>query len=170
MQRGVAELPHHPQPVGGVAGFQRRVHGQRRAELAQAEPLAQADHVQPMAQQVERALPVERGAQTVLERGLGGGAMGLRDRLPRLGLGLPDPGDEVLDEEPSGAVVPRGGAGLIGPAHGGEAPADHLLEGGLAVDGHGWRGRRPMAASAFTTAGFMVKRLPSLSKSARMPE
>ena len=92
MVQGIAHLPHHAQAVGGVARLQGFIHGERRAELAEAEALLQPHHIQPMAQHIQSALLVQSGAQALHQGGAGSGAMGLLQRGPGFGLGGFHPG------------------------------------------------------------------------------
>ena len=135
MVRRIAHLSHHPQPIAGIARRQRRVHAERRAELTQADGPPQPHHVEPLPQQVERALLVERRAQPIRQRRCSGRAVCLRQRIPGVGLGCLHPGDQVIDEQAACAVVAGGGAVLIQPARAAEMRADHALEGDLLVDG-----------------------------------
>jgi len=71
-----------------------------------------------VAQHVERSAGVELLAHAVEEGGLGGGAVGLGQGPPGLGLGLLDPGDQVRGEQGAGAVVVLGVPGVVEPAVG----------------------------------------------------
>jgi hypothetical protein len=61
----VAQLAHHAQPVGGVAGEQIGIHRQGGFELGQGEGVAQAEQFDAVAQHVEGAALVEGGPQPV---------------------------------------------------------------------------------------------------------
>ena len=65
VRQRVADLPHHAQPVGGVASDDVGVHRHRRLELSQRNRLAQPDQLDAVAQHVERAAIVELLADAV---------------------------------------------------------------------------------------------------------
>ena len=102
---GIMDLPHDAQPVGGIAGEDVGVHRQRRLELGERERLPQADDVDAMAQNVERAAIVELLADAVEQDALRRRAVRCLQRLPGLGLRRFDPGDEVGREQRAGAVI-----------------------------------------------------------------
>ena len=61
--QGIMHLPHHAQPVGGVAGEDVGIDGQRRFELRQLQRLLQAEQFDAVPQHVQRAALVELIAQ-----------------------------------------------------------------------------------------------------------
>ena len=134
--RGVAQLAHHAQAIGGVAGLEVGVHGQGGAELAERDGLLDADHVEPGAEQMQRALFVEGGAQPVGQGGGGAGAVGGGEAGPGGGLGLLDPGGEVVGEQGARPVVAGGGVGFVEPSGAGKMGADAFLQGNFPVQAH----------------------------------
>ena len=117
----VAHLPHHAQPVGGVAGEDVGVHRQRRLELRPASAAAcRPEQLDAVAQHVERAALVELIAQAGQQRLAGLRAVVLVERLPRLRLRGLHPGQHIGREERPRAVVARGIALGVEPAVGGE--------------------------------------------------
>ena len=132
----IANLPHDAQAVGGVAGEDVGVHRERRLELGEREGLLQADDVDAMAQHFERAAIVELLADAVEQDAFRRRAVRRFQRLPGLGLGRFDPGDEVGREEGAGAVVERGGAGFVEPAVRCEMAANLVFEADLLVEAH----------------------------------
>ncbi|MNY38017.1 hypothetical protein D3C86_1726120 [compost metagenome] len=60
-----AHLAHDAKAVGGVAGLQIRVDGQRGLELGQLQGFAHADHLYAEAQHFQRAALVELFAQAI---------------------------------------------------------------------------------------------------------
>ena len=103
-----AALAHHAQAVGGVAGLQIRVHGQRGLELRQLERALEPQQVNAHTQHLQRAPVVQRLAQAVQQHGLGSGAVVLGQRLPGLGLRGLHPGQQVSRVEGAGGVVAAG--------------------------------------------------------------
>jgi len=123
-----AALAHHAQPVGGVAGLQIRVHGQRRLELRQFQGALEAQHVHADPQQFQRAAFVQGLAQAVQQHGLGCLAMSLADGFPSLRLGGLHPGDHIGRKQCARGVIALGIAFGIQPAMGAQVLADVGLE------------------------------------------
>ena len=132
----IAHLPHHPQPVGGVAGEDVGVDGQRRLELGQLQRLLQAEQFDAVAQHVQRAALVQLIAQAVQQRFRSLRAVVLGQGLPGLGLGGLHPGQHVGREQCPGPVVARCVAFGVEPAVGGEVLADLGLEADFFVQAH----------------------------------
>lgn len=132
----VAHLPRHPQAVGLIAAGDLGVHAHGRLELRQVQPPAQPHHVEPAAQHVQHAPVVERLANPVGQHLGGGRAVGLAQGLPGLGLAVPHPGDQILDEQRPCSVMPRARAGLVDPAVRAEMVDDIILEADLLVQAH----------------------------------
>ncbi len=133
----VAHLPHHAQAVGGVAGEDVGVDGQRRLELGQLQRLLQAEQFDAVAQHVQRAALVELIAQAVQQRFGGLRAVVLGQGLPSLRLGGLHPGQHVGREQCPRPVVARGVALGVEPAVGGQVLADLGLEADFLVQAHG---------------------------------
>ena len=88
----VAHLPHHAQPVGGVAGQDVGVDGQRRLELRPASAAAcRPEQLDAVAQHVQRAALVELVAQAGQQRLAGLRAVVLRRASPTPWAGSPAP-------------------------------------------------------------------------------
>ena len=136
-----AHLPQHAQAVGGVAGLQLGVHGQRGLELGEVETFAQAHHLQAVAQHVQRAPVVKGFAQALQHHGFGTGAVQLGQLVPCVGLGGLQPRHEVGRVQRARGVVAAGiavGAGFgIQPAVRAKVGADVAFELDFGVQGHG---------------------------------
>ena len=130
----IADLAHHPQPVGLVAGFQLRVHAQGGLELGELQGLLEPQDLHPVAQHIQGAAGVDLLAHPIQQDGLCSRAVGLAQGLPRLGLALLDPSDQVRREQGAGPVVVLGIALRVVPAVRGEVGADVLLERSLQVN------------------------------------
>ena len=134
--QGIADLPHHPQPVGGVAGEDVGIDGQRRLELGQLQRLLQAEQFDAVAQHIERATLVELIAQAGQQRFAGLRAVVLGQGLPGLGLRGLHPGQHVGREERPRPVVGRSVAFGVEPAVVGEVLANLGLEADFFVQAH----------------------------------
>ena len=136
-----AALAHHAQAVGGVAGLQIRVHGQRGLELRQLERALEPQQVDAHSQHFERAPVVQRLAQAVQQHGRGRCAVVLDQRLPGLRLRGLHPGQQVGGVQGAGGVVAAGvalGAWFtIEPALRCQVVADVGLERDFVVQAHG---------------------------------
>lgn len=98
--------------------------------------LAQAHHIDAVAEHVEGAALVELGADAIQEGSLGGRTLLLHQSLPGLRLGFLDPGEKVRREQGAGAVVEGRVALGVEPAVIGEVGADLGFEGDFLVETH----------------------------------
>ena len=131
----IAQLAHHAQAVGGVLGLQLGVHRQRGLELRHRDRPPQPQHLEALAQHVQRAVVGQRAAQALAHHLARVGAVGVLDARPGLGLRRLDPARDVVREQRQRAVVARRVARLVQPAGGGEVAADLVFEGSFGVDG-----------------------------------
>ncbi len=115
MQR-IAQLPHHAQAVGGMAGEDVGVDRQRRFELRQLERCFEAQEFNAAAQHVQRAALVELIAQTGEQRFTGLRAVVLDQGFPGLRLCRLHPGQHIRREQRPRPVVARRIALGIQPA------------------------------------------------------
>ena len=129
-------LPHHPQPVGGIAGQDIGVDGQRRFELRQLERRLEAQEFDAMAQHIQCAALVELVAQAGQQGFIGLCAVVLGQGLPGLGLRRLHPGQHIRREQRPRPVIARRVTLGMEPVVIGEVLADLGLETDFLVQGH----------------------------------
>ena len=139
----IAQLAHHAQAVGGVLRLQLGVHRQRGLELRRRDRPPQPQHLEALAQHVQRAVVGQRAAQALAHHLARVGAVGLLDARPGLGLRRLDPAHHVVGEQRQRAVVARRVGRVVQPAGGSEVVADLVFEGFFGVEsGHRNSGTR----------------------------
>ena len=103
----ITHLPHHPQPVGGVAGEDVGIDGQRRFEFRQLQRLLQAQQLDAVPQHIQRAALVELIAQAGQQRFAGLRAVVLGEGFPGFRLRGLHPGQHIRREQCPRPVVAR---------------------------------------------------------------
>ena len=104
--QGIAQLPHHAQAVGGVAGSHRLVAAVFRFGLTHGQG-ARTRHRKAPAKHLQGAAGPggQRFDQPVQHRGFRIRAMNPAQLLPGLRLGIPKPADDILGIEGAGTVI-----------------------------------------------------------------
>src|SRR5258706_857001 len=133
---GVTHLPHHPQPVGGIAGEDVRVHRQRGLELGQCDGLAESDQFHALTQHIEGAPIIELLADAVEQHTLRTSTVVLGERLPPHGLRRLHPREQIRREKSAGAVVESCITLTVEPAMRGKMLTNLFLEADLFVQVH----------------------------------
>ena len=132
----IAYLPHHPEPVGGIAGEDVGVHGQGRLELGQHNGLAQPDQFDAVAQHIEGAAIIELLADAIQQDDLGTCSVILGERLPGGWLRRLHPRSKIRRKHSTRPVVEGRITLRVEPAFRGKMAANLVLEAGLLVQVH----------------------------------
>ena len=137
----VVDLPHHPQAIGLIAGENLGIETEGRLELRHDQRLTQPDQLHPMPQDIEGTALIDLLPDAGEEGFLRLAAVVLGQCLPRLRLGLLDPGDQIRGVERTGTVIARRISLVVKPAVTAEIVADLRLEVDFTVEVHGIKGQ-----------------------------